>query len=210
METEHKLAHSDKGEKRARRILRATAVIFVGVLILAGLTLPKINFKLPDRLLGLSFKPAQTPLPDGYLLVKKVVDGDTIEVWREGKQQRVRLIGMDTPEVVDPRKTVQCFGREASSKAHALLDGKSVRLELDPTQGETDKYGRLLAYVFMEDGQSYNQYMIQNGYAHEYTYQSQPYKYQAEYKEAETVARENSRGFWAVDTCSGDTKQPAK
>ena len=68
-------------------------------------------------------------------------DGDNVDVVvASGKVERVRIIGLDTPEVVDPRKPVQCFGREASNRAHALLDGTSVYLESDPTQGTLDKY----------------------------------------------------------------------
>lgn len=209
MDTEQDSTINNRIERRTRRILRATAILFAGIVVLAVLTLPRNVFKLPSGLLGLVSNQTQAPHPDGFLEVKKVIDGDTIDVVREGRQQRVRLIGMDTPEVVDPRKTVQCFGREASNKAHALLDGKYVRLEFDPTQGETDKYGRLLAYVFMESGQSYNKYMIENGFAHEYTYQSQPYKYQTDYKLAEAEAQYENRGFWAAESCAGDTKKPA-
>ena len=69
--------------------------------------------------------------------VVRVVDGDTVDVqMQDAGVERIRLIGIDTPEVVDPRKPVQCFGREASAHAHELLDGQSVALELDPSQGE--------------------------------------------------------------------------
>lgn len=139
--------------------------------------------------------------------VIKVVDGDTIDVDIDGKTERLRLIGMDTPETVDPRKPVQCFGKEASNKAKEILDGKMVELESDNgTQGERDKYGRLLRFVYLEDGTFFNKTMITEGYAHEYTYQSIPYKYQAEFKEAEKQARENKKGLWG-DLCNGDSTQ---
>lgn len=141
--------------------------------------------------------------------VKKVVDGDTIEIERYGRKEDVRLIGIDTPEVVDPRKTVQCFGREASAKAHEVLEHKRVRLEFDPLVGERDKYNRILAYVWEPDGTLYNQFMIASGFAHEYTYQSQPYKYQAEFKQAEANARASEVGFWSPQACGGNTKQAA-
>jgi micrococcal nuclease len=135
--------------------------------------------------------------------VVKVVDGDTMDVNVDGKVERLRLIGIDTPETVDPRKPVQCFGKAASDKAKELLTGQSVTLEADPTQGERDKYKRLLRYVFLPDGTSYNLYMISEGYAHEYTY-DKPYKDQAEYKQAEIDARNNNRGLWSPDTCNGN------
>ena len=142
-----------------------------------------------------------TPTTDLFL-VSTVVDGDTIKVNINGTVETLRLIGIDTPETVDPRKPVQCFGREASNKAKELLTGKNVRLEADPTQGERDSYNRLLRYVFFSDGESFNKLMISQGYAHEYTH-NLPYKYQAEFNEAEKYARENKLGLWADDTCAG-------
>lgn len=139
--------------------------------------------------------------------VVKVVDGDTLSLNMNGKTEVLRLIGMDTPETVDPRKPVQCFAQEASAKAKETLTGKKVRIEADPSQGERDKYNRLLRYIFLEDGTFYNKMMIEEGFAHEYTYNT-PYKYQSEFKEAETKAREGKRGFWG-DVCDGDTEQPA-
>ena len=143
-----------------------------------------------------------------YYSVVSVVDGDTIKINIDGRQETLRLIGIDTPETVDPRKPVQCFGKEASNKAKELLTGKKVRIEKDPTQDERDKYDRLLAYIYREDGLFYNKYMVEQGYAHEYTYNT-PYKYQAEFKAAEKSARENQRGLWSPDTCNGDTTTTA-
>ncbi len=133
--------------------------------------------------------------------VLKVIDGDTVNVEIGGKSQTIRLIGIDSPETVDPRKPVQCFGKEASNKAKELLTEKSVNLEADPTQGDKDKYDRLLRYIYLENGMSVNKYMISEGYAHEYTYQNNPYKYQAEYIRAEQSAREGKKGLWADNAC---------
>lgn len=141
--------------------------------------------------------------------VLDVVDGDTIKVLVDGESITIRLIGIDTPETKDPRKPVQCFAKEASKKATELLGDKQVYLEVDPSQGERDKYNRLLRYVFLENGTSYQEKMIRDGYAHEYTY-NLPYKYQKDYKEAEVFARNNKLGFWSANTCNGDTKQEAK
>lgn len=139
-----------------------------------------------------------------YYSVTEVVDGDTIKINISGKTETLRLIGIDTPETVDPRKPVQCFGKEASNKAKELLSGKKVRIELDPTQGERDKYDRLLAYVYRDDGIFYNKHMIEQGYAHEYTYNT-PYKYQTEFKAAQKSAQANQAGLWSPTTCNGDT-----
>jgi micrococcal nuclease len=140
--------------------------------------------------------------------VIKVVDGDTIEVRKDGRIVKVRLIGINTPETVDPRRPVQCFGKEASAEAHRLLDGQSVSLETDPSQDTYDKYGRLLAYAFLPDGTLFNEHMIAAGVAHEYTY-DKPYTYQKRFKEAQAEAQAAQRGLWSAQTCGGDTNRPA-
>jgi len=132
--------------------------------------------------------------------VVKVVDGDTIKVDINGTTETLRLIGINTPETVDPRKPVECFGIEASNRAKELLSNKKVRLESDSSQGERGIYGRLLRYIWLEDGTFFNKQMILDGYANEYTYNT-PYKYQNEFKQAEKEARENKRGLWADDAC---------
>lgn len=157
------------------------------------------------RLLTEALSGSSTETPEGSYQVMEVVDGDTLKVEIAGRSETIRLIGIDTPEVVDPRKPVQCFGQEASQKAKELLVRKRVSLEADPTQGERDKYGRLLRYVFLEDGTSFNRLMIEEGYAHEYTYQSNPYQYQMEFQSAERSAREGKRGLWNENTCHGVT-----
>jgi len=136
-------------------------------------------------------------------LVSKVVDGDTIDVSINGKTERIRLIGINTPETVDPRRPVECFGKEASNKAKSLLSGKKVFLEADSSQGDKDKYSRLLRYVFFENGTNVNLFMIQNGYAYEYTYGT-PYKYQSDFKKAQKQAQANENGLWSSNTCGGD------
>lgn len=132
--------------------------------------------------------------------VIKVIDGDTIVVDLNGKDETIRIIGIDTPELVDPRKPVQCFAKEASDKAKSILTDQFVFLEADPTQDERDKYDRSLRYVFLKNSADYGKMMIEEGYAHEYTYQV-PYKFQKEYKEAEKQAREAKRGLWADNAC---------
>lgn len=129
-----------------------------------------------------------------YYKVLDVVDGDTIKIEEVGT---VRAIGIDTPETVDPRKDIECFGMEASNKAKDLLENQLVRIEFDESQGAVDKYGRVLAYIYLEDGRMFNEIMIKEGYAHEYTYDSE-YKYQSDFKIAETFAKESQKGLWGV------------
>lgn len=144
---------------------------------------------------------APTPTPQEiYYVVTKVIDGDTLSIDMNGTKETLRLIGINTPETVDPRKPVECFGKEASAKANELLSGKRIRIEKDPTQRDRDKYGRLLAYVYREDGLFFNKKMIEDGYAYEYTY-NLPYKYQTEFKEAQRVAEAGKRGLWAPGVC---------
>jgi micrococcal nuclease len=142
---------------------------------------------------------------EGTFRVDRVIDGDTIDVDINGSITRLRLIGIDAPESVDPNEPVQCYAVEASNKAKELLEEKNVRIESDPTQGYIDVYHRLLRHVFLEDGTNFNEYMIKNGYAYEYTY-STAYKYQEEFRLAEVNARENKRGLWADDACGDVSK----
>lgn len=132
--------------------------------------------------------------------VSRVIDGDTIDVRTEGGSVRLRLLGMNTPETVDPRKKVECFGKEAAVRAKELLEGISVRLKTDPSQGLYDHYGRMLAYVYLPDGRSFNELMIEEGYAYEYTYRT-PYRLQSQFKSAEKRARLGVRGLWAPGVC---------
>ncbi|PIT95028.1 nuclease [Candidatus Falkowbacteria bacterium CG10_big_fil_rev_8_21_14_0_10_39_9] len=143
--------------------------------------------------------------PSWYEVVK-VTDGDTINVKIDNKKVGIRMIGLNTPETVDPRITVQCFGREASNKAKEMLTGQTVRLEADATQDDKDKYDRLLRYVYLSDGTLFNKWMIENGFGFEYTYDSNPYQYQADFKAAEKAARDNKSGLWADSACGGKLK----
>ena len=134
--------------------------------------------------------------------VIRVVDGDTIHVLLNNNDITIRMIGIDTPETVDPRKPVQCFGKEASNHARQLLDGATVYLEIDDSQGDYDKYNRLLSYVWLADGRMFNQVMIADGFAFEYTY-NRPYKYQAQFKDAQRNAQSLQLGLWSSTTCNG-------
>lgn len=127
--------------------------------------------------------------------VRRVVDGDTVEL-ADGR--RVRYIGIDTPETVDPRKTVQCFGREATEKNRELVEGKEVELEKDVS--ETDKYGRMLRYIYVGDI-FINDYLVRQGFAHASSYPPD-IKYQDQFQQAEREARDNGRGLWG--SCGGE------
>ena len=127
-----------------------------------------------------------------FYLCTRVVDGDTIIVKMKGTEERVRLIGVDTPETVHPEKPVAFFGKEASAFTKRMAEGKSVRLESD--WQERDKYGRLLAYVYLEDETFLNAEIIKRGYGFAYT--RFPFKYLDKFRKYEREARENIRGLW--------------
>ena len=150
--------------------------------------------------------PVDTPTADtaaAYYTVSSVSDGDTIKVNVNGKVETVRLIGVDTPETKDPRKPVQCFGKQASDFTTQQLNGTSVRLEPDTTQQERDKYGRLLRYVYMPNGTLFNQLLVASGYAYEYTYQNNPYQFHDDFIKAQRLAQQEGRGLWSEQSCSG-------
>lgn len=129
-----------------------------------------------------------------FHLVSAVVDGDTIKLDVNGKRETVRLLAIDTPETKDPRKPVQCFGKEATAKMLALVNGKQVRLEADNSQPDRDRYGRLLRYLYLEDGTNVNAEMVKQGYAFAYT--RYPVNQLDQMRQLEKKAREGNRGLW--------------
>lgn len=129
----------------------------------------------------------------GLHTVVRVVDGDTIQVDVGGSLERVRYIGIDTPETVHPRKPVECFGKEASARNEALVGGKKVRLERDVT--DRDRYGRLLRYVYVGDV-FVNLELVREGYAKVSTYPPDVEHTDA-LVAAQRDAREANRGLWS-------------
>jgi endonuclease YncB( thermonuclease family) len=141
--------------------------------------------------------------------VVRVVDGDTLDVQLDGGLvERIRLIGIDAPELVDPRTAMQCFAEEASTHARELLDGQAVALELDLSQSQRDAFGRTLAYVWLPDGRNFGEVMIADGFAHEYTF-DQPYADTDAFRSAQDGAIRAQTGIWSPTTCAGDTAQAA-
>jgi len=129
--------------------------------------------------------------------VIRVIDGDTIEI--EGSQ-KVRLIGINTPETVDPNRPVGCYGQEASNFTKSRLEGKNVELEKDVS--ETDKYSRLLRYVWLE-GTLFNETLVREGYAQVSTYPPDV-KYQEKFLAAQAEAQNGKKGLWN-DVCQSLT-----
>jgi micrococcal nuclease len=131
-----------------------------------------------------------TPIVRQKVKVVRVIDGDTIEI--EGGE-KVRYIGMDTPETVDPKKPIQCFGKEASNKNKELVEGKEVELEKDVSN--TDKYGRLLRYIWL-DNEMINEKLVKMGYARLETVPPDV-RYSELLINDDKEARINNRGLWS-------------
>jgi micrococcal nuclease len=150
--------------------------------------------------------------PAGYEIatVTRIVDGDTIEVTVTGRQDGpgaglaevgrrydVRLIGIDTPESVDPNSPVECFGREASRATAAFLEGRRVRL-IDDVEN-SDQYDRLLRYVYVGEEMA-NARLVANGYAHAYTYPPNV-RHSDLLVDLQRAARARGKGLWAPGAC---------
>lgn len=140
----------------------------------------------------------EIPRPDFSSLdtaeVVRIVDGDTVVVRLRGENVTVRLIGVDTPETVHPRRPVEAYGKEASRFLTNLLAGESVYIESEP--GNTvDRYGRTLGYLYrVPDGLFVNLEIVRQGYGHAYT--KYPFAHMDLFRFYESKARESGRGLW--------------
>ncbi len=131
-----------------------------------------------------------------YYEVLKVVDGDTIQIDYNGTKERVRLIGIDTPESVHPDENKNTEnGKKASEYTKKILTGKKIRLELDVQ--ERDKYGRILAYVYLDD-EMVNKKLLADGYAQVATYPPNV-KYAEEFLSIQEKAQKAQKGLWKED-----------
>lgn len=131
-----------------------------------------------------------------FYSIKRVSDGDTVVIQDElDNQYKIRFIGIDAPESrnVGNRKQVQVFGSEAKNHLKKLLFNKKIRLEFDVQK--IDRYGRTLAYVYLENGVFLNQYLVQKGYARMATFPPN-IKYVELFRKLEEKARKNKLGMW--------------
>lgn len=148
-------------------------------------------------------KQVTTPLEESVsnesYRVTSVIDGDTIKINRNGAEETIRLLGIDTPETDPTYNPVECYGKEATVETRTALLGKNITIETDSSQATRDKYNRLLAYVFL-DGKNFNEHLIRGGFAREYTY-AKPYTYRDTFKQAESEAKIAKRGLWSEEYC---------
>jgi len=143
------------------------------------------------------------PAPDpgaGWYEVVRVIDGDTLVVApnpfpQSASGDRIRLLGVDTPESVHPTKPVERFGREAAAFTRRLCEGRRMRLEFEPGNTQ-DRYGRTVAYVFLDDGTLVNAEIIRQGYG--YAYSRFPFARMEEFRALEAEARTARRGLWST------------
>ena len=147
---------------------------------------------------GLSVSRKTVPFVENeYYKVIYVVDGDTFKVKVKDKIAIIRMLGINTPETLDPRKRDECYGKQASQESKKILDNANVRFELSPNREVMDKYGRYLAYVYTENGLFLNKYLVSKGFAREYTY-GKAYSKQIEFKNLEKKAKKDKLGLWGI------------
>ena len=127
--------------------------------------------------------------------VVNIIDGDTIEVKVGNKVEIVRLLGIDTPEIENPYKREECFGKEAKEKMEQILQKKRVYLLPDPKAPNRGKYGRLLRYVFLPNGEFVNAELVEQGYAFSYIYQE--FQFMKYFGDLEKEAKEKKLGLWS-------------
>jgi micrococcal nuclease len=138
-------------------------------------------------------------------VIVRHVDGDTVVAKMDGEQDevKIRLLGVNTPESVDPRRPVECFGKEASAYTGKRTEGKRVRLDADPQADNVDKYGRFLRTIVLEDGTDVNAELVREGYAYAYVSFPMTAARKTSLKKLQSEAEAAKRGLWNPKTCNG-------
>ena len=169
--------------------------ILIGLLVLTACTESQVKSYLTEQI-----KDSQVDYSGTVqdFKITRVVDGDTVEGEIEGVVEKIRLIGVDTPEVFGGE---ECYGKESSEYTRERLTGKTVYIESDNSQENRDKYDRLLRYIVINNGpnnaSNFNRELIIQGIAIEYTY-DKPYKFQDEFRSAQADAKTQQRGLWGA------------
>lgn len=187
---------SKKQKKKLVKIFIAIIVLIVG-LALGVISKEEIYNLFEISSVNSTNVSSNTSMDENLYGVKEVVDGDTFKILYNGKETKVRLIGVDTPESVHPTATKNTEeGKRASEYTKSLIEGKKVKLEFDVSQ--TDKYGRLLAYVYLESGEMLNKKLLEEGYAKIATYPPNV-KYVELFTTVQDEAKKSKKGFWKED-----------
>ena len=137
----------------------------------------------------------QSSTASALYTVNQVFDGGTIAVTVNGANEKVRLLGIDTPETHAPHRPAQCFGDAATTFTRDSIDGQKIRLEADPLNADRDQYNRLLRYVYLPDNTLFNAEIVRQGYGFAYT--RYPVTKAREFQSLQTQAREEKRGLWS-------------
>lgn len=185
------------GKRRTRKLIWVSLMLAI---LLFGYVSERNNWNIPILRPSLE----QATLPAGTYRVVRIEDGDTATIDMNGTEERVRFIGVDTPEIQDPRKPVQCYGKAASNFTKSLIGANPLRLEADPENTNRDRYDRLLRYVYLPDGTFVNAEIIKQGYGFAYT--SFPFTKKEEFKQLEESAKAEKRGLWGSCTTGKDEK----
>lgn len=130
----------------------------------------------------------------GQYKVTRFVDGDTIVIDMNGSSEKVRFIGVDTPETHKPNTPVQCYGPAAAAFTKNTIGTKPVRLQADPLSSNRDRYNRLLRYVYLPDGRLLNQELVRQGFGFYYPYF--PFTKSSEFDKSQSQAMGEKRGLW--------------
>lgn len=128
--------------------------------------------------------------------VSRVIDGDTVELYKGGVTQTVRLLGIDAPETAYAPTGAECFNEESTAHARQLLEGAQVVVTTDPSQDQYDAYDRLLGYITLPDGTDFGAQMLEGGFATEYTFKGRTYQRQSVYRQIRVTAEAEGRGMW--------------
>ena len=179
-----------------------TFLSFIIILFFLATGSTKLNEYLPPQLKKIIYLPSPTTNPQiqgtssdksnlqkEVVKVIRIIDGDTIQL-EDGR--KLRYIGIDTPELTDPRKGMECYGKESSKRNHELVFGKNIRIEKDVS--ETDRYKRILRYVYIDEIMI-NELLVKEGYALASSYPPDV-KYQDILMKAQEVAKANKSGLW--------------
>ena len=168
---------------------RRTTALLISILLLL------IGYAQQAGWLGKASEQATNNSP-GFYQVTQSVDGDTIAIDMNGKTEKIRFIGVDTPETHKPNTPVQCYGPAASAFTKNILasQGNKVRLESDQLSTNRDRYDRLLRYIYLPDGTLLNLRLIQEGYGFYYPYF--PFTKSAQFDAAQQTAKTANKGVW--------------
>lgn len=146
----------------------------------------------------------------GLYTVTRFIDGDTVAVSMNGHEEKLRLIGVDTPETHKPNTPVQCYGPAAAAYTKTVLTNQKIRLVSDEKTTDRDRYGRLLRYIYLTDGRDFNKMLIQTGHAFYYPYF--PFTKSNEFAADQATAKAANLGLWGnctpVQTDKGGYTSP--